>query len=423
MRILISAIACNPERGSEAHFGWAVVSALSRRHEIHVIGHGNDRPALEKAQAEGRIPGRVTFHYLGGWTRRHPNRILARLQNWQDYRWWSRAVLPLARELHARHPFSLVHHVTLSTWRVATPLWQLGIPLVWGPLGGAEHFPLRLFPILSPASMAYEAFRSLQGMLSLASPSVRQCARNSAGLIASNPETAKVLARLSGHPGKIQMRSAVFFNDATTGGGEVRAAGPFPGKSCPTVLRLFAGGDIEGRKGLALALRALVALKRRGIPFHYHVGGSGPETGHLQKLADRLGISDSVTLGVTLRGQAYQQALRDSHIYLLPSLRDNAPVTLMEAMLAGCVPVVADCGGPRGIVAPGCGIRIPVSRADKMVAGLSSALLGLCDDPVLMDRISAAAARHIIENYSESAYVGKIQAIYDEVLRNGERMD
>jgi glycosyltransferase involved in cell wall biosynthesis len=58
--------------------------------------------------------------------------------------------------------------------------------------------------------------------------------------------------------------------------------------------------------------------------------------------------------------------LRAAHIYLLPSLRDSAGITLAEAMLAGCVPVVADCAGPGEIVTEemrvqGCCLR---SRRD-----------------------------------------------------------
>jgi hypothetical protein len=39
MRVLISAIACHPHRGSEAYFGWAAVNALARKHNLTVLTH------------------------------------------------------------------------------------------------------------------------------------------------------------------------------------------------------------------------------------------------------------------------------------------------------------------------------------------------------------------------------------------------
>jgi glycosyltransferase involved in cell wall biosynthesis len=412
VRILLSAIACNPDRGSEAHFGWAVVKALAPTHEVHVIGHGNDRRAIECAQLEGRVSSAVKFHYLGGWTSRHKNRIIARIQNWLDFHWWSRATLPLARELHAQVGFEVVHHVTLSSWRVPTPLWRLGVPLIWGPLGGAEKFPLRLMPTLGANSALYELFRRLQGMVSVANPRVRKCARHSACLVASNRETATLLQSLSGGLHKPCLLSAAFFSP------EQMSRLRFDGrKASHATLRLFAGGDVEGRKGIALALRALSILKKKGIPFHYHVGGRGPETEHLRRLAEKLGVSDQVTIGVPLSGDAYVRGLKEADVYLLPSLRDNSPVTLMEAMLAGCVPIVADCGGPGLIVGEGCGYRIPVSSADQMVFEMAGVLQDLHHNREMMAQTGRKASLHIVEHYSEKIYLERILELYGHVRR------
>jgi hypothetical protein len=46
-----------------------------------------------------------------------------------------RQSLDVARKLCAQHQFDLAHHVTYSSWRVPSPLWQLDLPFVWGPVG------------------------------------------------------------------------------------------------------------------------------------------------------------------------------------------------------------------------------------------------------------------------------------------------
>ena len=48
------------------------------------------------------------------------------------------------------------------------------------------------------------------------------------------------------------------------------------GSSRSGPLRLFAGGNMEGRKGLSIALRALGKVMAAGIDFRYTIGGGGP---------------------------------------------------------------------------------------------------------------------------------------------------
>ena len=123
---------------------------------------------------------------------------------------------------------------------------------------------------------------------------------------------------------------------------------------------------MEGRKGVALALEALARVKTKGVNFQYRVGNIGPEVGHLRRLALRLGLASEILFAPPLSGEAYQKELGATHIYLLPSFRESSGLTMMEAMLAGCVPVVADCGGPGFVVTDECGFKVPVSGHRRM---------------------------------------------------------
>jgi hypothetical protein len=64
MKVLISAIACEPGSGSEAKVGWDAIKALSKHHDCHVITHTVYREFIEKAQASGEASSAV-FHYHG----------------------------------------------------------------------------------------------------------------------------------------------------------------------------------------------------------------------------------------------------------------------------------------------------------------------------------------------------------------------
>src|SRR5271167_4706710 len=170
MRVLVSAIACNPYQGSESYFGWAAVNCLGKEHELLVITSGRNRPDLEKARAGGQVPHNVRFFYAGEFKPWHPNRLLARIQSWKEYIQFEKDSLHVGREIQRTEGLDLVHHVTYSTWRVASPLWQLGVPFVFGPIAGNEPFPFRLFPVLSPAGAAFELARKTSNVLSRFSP-------------------------------------------------------------------------------------------------------------------------------------------------------------------------------------------------------------------------------------------------------------
>ena len=413
MKILLSAIACNPLTGSEAAVGWTVAATIAQRHEVHVLTHEFNRDAFELWQQTHTLPENLHLHYCGINKGNHPNRLIARIASWTTYQKWMRDLMEPAEKLHEKIRFDLIHHVTYATWRVASPLWQLGIPFVWGPLGGGELFPWRFSGILSPMALAFEMARASSNFLSLLNSRVRRCAKNSTVCVAGNRETFDILQRLRGTKNGLSKLCVSFFERQ-----QVEALASLShDKTTDGPLRIFAGGNLEGRKGVAIVLKALAKVQSRNVKFTYRLGGIGPELKHLQKLSAKLGLSGSVTFGQTLRGDAYHDELMKSHIYLLPSLRDNSGRTLMEAMLAGCVPIVGDCGGPGEIVTDECGYRVKVSDSQQMAEDITEIICKVDSDRGLIRSLGKAASQRIATDYSQDSYLESIEKIYSEALK------
>src|SRR5271165_1121027 len=262
MKILVSAIACNPLFGSEAYFGWSAVRALGRNHELWVIINNLAKEGVQAAIAKDEVPTNIHFIYHGRseeefdktfLTPWHPNRLIARLSNWLNYLEWNNGLLDLARKLHAQIGFDLVHHVTYSTWRVGSPLVRLGLPFVWGPISGGENMPIRFMSMLSWESCAFEFMRKASDIVSAHSARVRQTAQRSSHVFASNKETMSRVIGLRGKGRGVSRLAQTFFDEEKIQGFRAK-----PGtKNFSDSLRLFAGGNLEGRKGVALAVRAL----------------------------------------------------------------------------------------------------------------------------------------------------------------------
>lgn len=413
MKILLSAIACDPHRGSEAHFGWNALRVWSEDNDVWVLGHEKDSISFQQARREGLIGENVRFYPHSQWGKRHPNRILSRIQNWRDYQNWSRQILPTALRLEQEIGFDFAHHATLSTWRVGSELWRLRCPFIWGPIGGAEVFPMRLMGILSPTSALYELLRRAQNAIAFASPSVRMCAQKSSHILASTPETRDMLLQLGCEPSRLSLLSAACFTtDQIRKFSEVfeRKRSHSSGSS---TLQLFAGGDIEGRKGFALALEALAKCRERGLDFRFIIAGAGPEEGHLIQMAERLGIRQNVDIIPHLAGDSYLKMLRESHIYLMPSFRDNPSLSLLEAMLAGCIPIVANSGGPGFAVDDSCGFRIAIANRTRMIDELSSVIYDLAASVGSAQRAILAqnANGRICKHFGLEAYRKELLAV------------
>src|SRR5205085_9315589 len=74
---------------------------------------------------------------------------------------WLRVARAMARALHAEQPFDVVHHATYSTYWLPAPVAELGIPSVWGPVGGAVTTPRALWPLLGWRGMISEVCDAL----------------------------------------------------------------------------------------------------------------------------------------------------------------------------------------------------------------------------------------------------------------------
>lgn len=92
---------------------------------------------------------------------------------------------------------------------------------------------------------------------------------------------------------------------------------------------------------------------------------------------------------------ALTELYRQSHLILISSSREGFPLTLMEGMAQGCVPVCTAVGGiPEHIRHLENGWLLPAEDDEAVVAGLYAALEKLSQDRALLGRLSGAAFSH-----------------------------
>ena len=399
MRVLLSAYACSPNVGSEPAIGWAWARMLAGRHEVWVLTRDRNRAAIESA---GGIPG-ATFDYVAD-----PIVDLrrVRLLGWANHYAWQMAAYRRATGLHARVGFDLAHHVTFASWRVPSLLWRLGIPLVWGPVGGGQDIPPGFAKVLGPVGRSQESIRSVAQVLSRFDPLLRQTVAHAAVVVAANAATRALLHRLSGREVPQMLETAAPDVDLP--------ALSTPRSAAAVTEILWVGGCLP-RKALPLLLEAVATL--RGRPrVRVKVVGDGPERRRWEKTAARLGVADRVLFLGRLPHAEVLSLYQASDIFAFTSIRDTSGNVLLEAMAAGLPVITLDWCGASDIVGEECGIKIPPRSPAQVVDDLAGAIERLAGDPALRGRMGAAAARRARTELTWARLAERMNVLYGRVL-------
>ena len=279
LKLLLSAYACEPGKGSEPGVGWHTALEAARHHEVWVITRANNRAVIEESLARHPMPTLHPVYYdLPGWARWWKR---GRRGTGLYYYLWQLAVYPTARRLHREVCFDVCHHVTFATYWKPSVLALLPVPLLWGPVGGGESAPASFQRDCGPRGRLYEKLRTVARALSERDPFVVNTARRSAMALAVTEETARRIRGLGAR--KVGVLSQLGLSAPE----RVRLQeldAPQEGEP----LRFLSVGNLLHLKGFHLGLRAFAAADLAEA--EYWLVGEGPFRRHLELLAHRLGI-------------------------------------------------------------------------------------------------------------------------------------
>ena len=129
------------------------------------------------------------------------------------------------------------------------------------------------------------------------------------------------------------------------------------------------------RKGIQYFLRALDGLD---LPFRVDIVGDGPYLPELKKIGQGISAADKIHFHGWLENGSpeFKQLYQQASIFVLPSVAENFPVVLLEAMAAGTAIITTRGTGCEEVVGEHA---ILVEPCD--VPGLQQALRDLLTDP------------------------------------------
>lgn len=372
MKLLLSAYACEPNRGSEPGNGWNwALSTAKMGHEVWCLTTTEGKDNIEKEIALLNMPNlHIVFVEVPAW--------IDKVYKYQPgvylhYMVWQQNAFKKAKQLDQSINFDLVHHVTLGSLQMGTALWRLHKPLIFGPAGGGQEAP-KAFKKYFDRWWKMEVFRSITSKLLLAiNPNVRKTMRHASLVLTTNEDTYHMAQRMGALNAKMFLDTSLpedFYPER------------YPERSPSEVIKILWVGRLFARKGLPLVLEALSQVNP-AVKYELTILGDGPMHDFVPKWIQEYKLQGKVNWKGQVPWDEVKRAYTESDLFMFCSLRDSSAAQFLESMAYGLPILTLDLHGGKNLIPDNAGIKVSVSTPEKTVAQLAKAVEQLYYDPEL----------------------------------------
>jgi glycosyltransferase involved in cell wall biosynthesis len=401
MKILLSAYACEPWKGSEPGVGWHWALELARQgHEVTVLTRANNREPIEVA-LKSHVPKGLQFFYYdlprwAMWWKKGARGVHLYYQLWQIGSYLK------IRRVFDTNSFDVVHHLTFGGIRQASFLGRIGIPLIVGPLGGGDYAPAKLMKTFPVSGRLSEAVRYIWNKLSRLDPTFRQMLRRADVIYCKTLQTKHAL------PSRYQAKCIIAL--------EIGVDASWIAKNIlvPLTPDFLSVGRLLYLKGTHLTLDAFAGVLNQRKDATLTIVGAGPAEQWLKARAERLGIAHAVTWRGWMSQDELRKVYHESLALIFPTLRDSSGNVALEAFSAGTPVICLDLGGPAALVPASAGFRIDSAKADvkSVVADLTKAMLTLSNNHDCAVQMS----EHALQYAKKKDWVSAVNGVYQPIL-------
>jgi glycosyltransferase involved in cell wall biosynthesis len=400
-KILLSAYACEPNRGSEPGVGWNwAVEIAKRGHDVVVLTRKNNREVIEQ---ETGIPTNLTFIYYD-----LPSTLmwLKKVFGVQLYYFlWQIGTYYFIKKQLKQLQLDFVHHITFVAIRKYNFLSLLDIPFYYGPLGGGENCPSYLLKNESVKNKTKEFIRnSLNTLLRFNSLSNYMFSK-ARKIFVTTEQSAYYINSKFKH--KINIFPAI--------GITLEYPKKVVNNELNSTLQLLYVGQFIYWKGLQICLDALKILTDKGINFKLTLVGKGCEEDVLRKKIKDLNLEPCVEWINWIPHNELAKVYTKNDLFLFPSLHDSGGMVVLEAMSLGLPIVCFDIGGPGYFVNDNVGTKITVVNKtyDQVVLDYANAIIEFSKGRQVLNTKSSNVAKHVSE-YLWCNTIDKVYSIIED---------
>lgn len=167
-------------------------------------------------------------------------------------------------------------------------------------------------------------------------------------------------------------------------------------------------GRIAKTKGMDYLLEACCELKKRNVPFLLKLAGAEEIEGqYLPKFHNLLG--NEFEYSGVVSGESKNKFLQSLDVLVMPTFFEGLPMSLLECMSYGVVPVITPVGSISSVVSDqDNGIFIKVKDAESIV----DAVVDLHHHRDKVMQMSCSSLNYIFEHFNPETYINQLNNIY-----------
>lgn len=401
MNILVSAFACCPNKGSEFGVGWNWIVSLSSYCCIHAIVEKSQKSAIEEALCNLAHNENLFFYYVElescAW------KMYYNQGDWRFYYYyhkWQKKVFVKALEICRNNTIDIAHQLDLICFREPGYFSQLGIPYVWGPIGGVAFYPDGYKSSLRFSERIKFSIKKFISLIQLKySHRVKLSAQQSRIILGTSNGIIQYFSKIYKTP---------IVHEPEVGCNYTDFVHVFP-KDKFSILWV---GRFIPSKQLDLALHIVSQLKY--FPdIEFHIVGDGHNKAEYLKLAQKMRISDKCHWHGNIPIQDVHQLMKSSSLLLFTSLVEATATVVTEALTYRLPIICFDTCGFGQLLSNDCAVKIPLSNFDSSVHDFSTVIgdlyynreklvyMAAKIDPILQSQDWKVKARRIFEYYKQ----------------------
>lgn len=419
IKILVSAYACEPNKGSEIGVGWHWVLEMSKYFELWVLTRANNRIPIEQYFDERPEADRIHWLYydLPVCIKRF-KRQMRGVRTY--YTLWQFGANRLVRQTMEENGISVFHLLTYGNaiWHISS-FGQKRF-FLWGPTGGTDTIPVEYSRYYSAKQRMTEAARRLiVGSLKYQPGFRKRCRR--ADLILCKTRSAMEMI-----PAQFRKKAMLFTDVAVETLTEAeRGAGSYikidEGGEKSAALTYIAVGRLDGWRGFDLIIEAFKRIQGIRPDIRLKIVGEGAEHRRLETLIKKTGLAGKVMLTGQLSGAEYREEMKRCDAVINACLKEGGVTNAFDCMAYAKPLICIDTGGYTENFDESCAIILPRRSRSEVIKGLADGMIKLTDSDLRRQMSEAMILKgekmtweekgikiaQIITNACQSAQMGK----------------
>lgn len=413
--ILILAYQISPTKGSEYSVAWNYVTRMSKYNRLTVIygvsgEHLGDCGEMKEYLKRNYFPN-VKFICVSpnqktnilNWCNRHN---FFNYTFYWAYRSWQKQVYDEVKNLMENKHFDLIHFVGPIGYREPGYLWKLGIPYLWGPIGGSNKTNVILQKHTSLLAWFKFRLRNVMNEIQLRkNKRLKLALENTDLLLTATTENQKKIERI------LHKKSSYLPENAIAADISLNVE-----KFNTDKYHFVIIGSLIERKAVHILLESLIFVKHKDLLI-IDIIGDGPTRSLLEEFSRKQNIDYIIRWHGHLSRIEAIKIFNSAHFHVITSLSEGNPTTIWEAMSHGVPTMSFDHCGMHDTICERCGVKIPIRSYEQCVSDLAKNIDYLLEHPEKFEQL-AYGVLECAKKYTWDDRELFLQKCYDQAIEN-----